>query len=92
VNYTNLSKQKFKLVDEFKGHNINAIFETTQGALFCSYGRGKAAYYPSIEKQKRTSPTLLPAIKNKQTILFFFEYGEHDLWAVSVYQLLKWYI
>ncbi len=90
VNYTNLSKQKFDNLDEFIGQNISAIFETRRGELFCSYSGGRTAYYQTTEKEKKLTPQFLPTIKDKQSIQFFFEDNNDDLWAVSINQLLKW--
>jgi len=86
VNYTNLSKQKFAVLEEFIGQNITAIFETSQGEIFCSHSRGFTTYYPTVEKNEELIPILLA---DKQSIQFFFE-KKNDLWAVGSSQLLKW--
>ncbi len=86
VNYTNLTKQKFDNLDAFIGQNVKAIFETGNGELFCSHGRGFTTYYPTAEKHEELSPVLLA---NKKSIQFFFERND-GLWATDLNRLLKW--
>jgi len=90
VNYTNLEKRKFEVPEVFINQNIASIYESEKGAVFCGFSKGQIAYYESIDELSRTSPVLLEPVNNKQSVLFFFEFGESDLWAVTINQLLKW--
>lgn len=90
VAYTNLDKKKFEFPPEFEGLNITAIFESSQGDVFCSYGSNQTAYFPGGKDKFHKVLTVSPPEQPSGTIAFFFETKDADLWAVSGSNLLRW--
>jgi ligand-binding sensor domain-containing protein len=90
VNFAQLNKRKFDLPDHFIGSSISAIFETSQGAVFCSYGRGKTAYFPKAISPPQDVPMIVPEGVRMERIQFFVEDPSGDFWAATSNYLVQW--
>lgn len=90
VAYTNLDKKKFVFPYAFEGKNITALFESSRGDVFCSYGSNHTAYFAGGADTFRTASSIFPEGQQPGSIEFFFESGKGKVWAVSGRSLLKW--
>jgi len=90
VSYTNLNKRKFEYPSSFRGRNINAIFESKTGAIFCSYNGGPTAYYNDASAAIQFVPTVYPENISSERIQLFLEDEGDTLWAFTFSYLLKW--
>lgn len=90
VNFANLKKRKFDTPTSFLGRSINAIYETQDKSIFCSDKEGAVVYFKNSTSAPQFVSIILPDNIPQNSIRYFFEDGEANLWAISGAALLKW--
>lgn len=91
LNYSNLKKRKFRVVDALRNTAVTALYQTKDGRVWCNGKAGEVLAFSADTDthqvyQLRSNNSGVPNRK----VAFFFEDEEGDLWACHGRYLFKW--
>ncbi|MEM7575332.1 MAG: triple tyrosine motif-containing protein [Bacteroidota bacterium] len=90
VAYAHLEKRKFKLDARFLDRDVNALFESNDGDVFCTYGPAQIAYFPDGGNEY-----LLVSIASYEgeeipSISHYYEHESSGIFGMSADKMLRW--
>lgn len=90
VAFAHLEKRKFRLDDRFLDRDVNALFESSNGDVFCTYGQSLVAYFPGGSDEFLLVPIQSSPENEILNISHFYEDKEGDIWGFSYDEMVRW--